>query len=217
MIQDIILAGAGGCMREIAWQIQEQNKAYQKWNVIGYVDCKTPEDKAGVTVGTQKIAYLGDDSFLLQQTKSINAVICTGNPMLRRKIAETYRKNPNIKFPNLILGNTQICEDIEIGMGCIISMNTKISTNVKIGNFVFMNIDSMVCHDGMIADFVTLGPNVSLAGQVAIGAFSSLGLATKVIQGIQIGKHVVTGAGSVIVNHIEDNLTVAGVPARKLK
>jgi len=76
MIQDIILAGAGGCMREIAWQIQEQNKAFQKWNVIGYVDCKTPEDKAGVTVGTQKIAYLGDDSFLLQQTKSINAVIC---------------------------------------------------------------------------------------------------------------------------------------------
>ena len=37
-MQDIILVGSGGCMREIVWQIQEQNKSAENWNILGYVD-----------------------------------------------------------------------------------------------------------------------------------------------------------------------------------
>ena len=44
-MQDIILVGSGGCMREIVWQIQEQNKSAENWNILGYVD----RDAAGRT------------------------------------------------------------------------------------------------------------------------------------------------------------------------
>ena len=37
-MQDIILVGSGGCMREIVWQIQERNKSAENWNILGYVD-----------------------------------------------------------------------------------------------------------------------------------------------------------------------------------
>ena len=96
-------------------------------------------------------------------------------------------------------------------------MDARISTNVSIGNFVFMNTGSMVCHDGCVEDFVTLSPDVKLAGNVKIGECSELGIGTKVIQGINIGKNVVAGAGSVIVKDIEEGHTIAGVPASRIK
>ena len=35
---EIILVGAGGCMRELAWQIMESNRIEEKWKIVGYVD-----------------------------------------------------------------------------------------------------------------------------------------------------------------------------------
>lgn len=216
-MKDIVMVGAGGCMRELIWQIQEQNSICPTWNVTGYVDCAAPGNGSGIVVGKQEIAYLGDDDFLLSKKEPVNVVICVGNPVLRKKIAEKLAVNSNIQFPNLILGETRICPDARLGIGCIVSMDARISTNVIIGNFVFMNTGSMVCHDGCLEDFVTLGPDVKLAGDVRVGTGSDIGIGTKVIQGIRIGSNVIAGAGSVIVRDVVDACTVVGVPARRIK
>lgn len=214
---DMILIGSGGCMRELIWQIQEQNKQNPTWNVVGYVDRKRPESGTGLAVGKQQISYLGDDDFLLQTAEPVNAAVCVGAPALRKKIVEKLSANPNIRFPNLILGDTKICEDVKLGMGCVISMDARISTNVRIGNFVFMNTGSMVCHDGCLGDFVTLSPDVKLAGNVTVGSCSDIGMGTKVIQGIRIGEGVTAGAGSVIIRDVCDGSRIAGVPAGKIR
>ena len=52
-MQDIILVGSGGCMREIVWQMQEQNKSTENWNILGYVDKMPPEEHSSVTVGNE--------------------------------------------------------------------------------------------------------------------------------------------------------------------
>lgn len=217
MVKNLILAGAGGCMKELVWQIQELNKTKNSWNILGYVDAVAPEGDKSCIVGRQEIPFLGTDKYLLEQEESVNVAVCTGNPALRKKIAEKLKQNEKLRFPNLILGNTKICDDVKLGQGCVISMDARISTNVQLGDFVFLNTGSMVCHDGQIGDFVTLSPAVWLAGNVSVGAGSEFGMGTKVIQGIRIGKNVITGAGSVVVNNIENNCTVVGVPARKIK
>lgn len=214
-MQDLILAGAGGCMRELIWQIQELNKVSPLWNVIGFVDFQRLEEE--VYVGGQHIPYLGTDEILLDMQEEVNVAICVGSPIIRRKIASKYLENKNIKFPNLILSNTYLCEDVRMGQGCIISMDARVSTNVKLGDFVFMNTGTMVCHDGNIGSYVTLAPDVKLAGSVSIGHDSEIGLGAKVIQGISIADNVIVGAGAVVVRDITKACTAVGVPAKVIK
>lgn len=216
-MEEIVLVGSGGCMREIVWQIQELNERKKTWNIIGYVDSEKPEVRKELIVGNQKLPYLGDDNFLLMAEDLMNVVVCVGSSELRQKIVEKLKKNRNIIFPTIIMGNTKICKDVQFGEGCIVSMDARISTNVRIGSFVFINTGSKICHDGLIEDFSTLSPDVKLAGNVRIGTGSTLGIGTTVIQGISIASHVITGAGSVVTCEITGHGTFAGVPAKKLR
>ncbi len=219
MKEQLILICAGGCMRELLWQIQELNKQEQVWEILGYVDAVLPsgEEAGGLCVNSRSYPYLGNDEYLLSLETDTNVAICVGDSGLRKKLAEKLGQNPHLKFPNLILGDTRICGDIQMGQGCILSMDSRISTNVKLGNFVFLNTGAKICHDGRVGDYVTLSPDVTLAGQVRVGPGCNLGMGTRVIQGVTMGKNVITGAGSVVIGDVEDNCTVVGVPARRLK
>lgn len=199
-------------MRELLWQIEEFNKVQDTWDVAGYVDIS---DRYGdVHVGNRVYPYLGTDQFLLDKQADTNVAICVGSSALRKKIAEKLMANPHLKFPNLILSDTRICADAELGRGVILSMDCRVSTNVRMGDFVFMNMGAAVCHDGRLGDYVTLSPDVRLAGNVTVGSGSELGMGTKVIQGKTVGRQVITGAGSVVVRDLPDDCTAAGVPAR---
>ncbi|MCI8483297.1 MAG: hypothetical protein HFH41_03025 [Lachnospiraceae bacterium] len=218
MGQDLILIGSGGCMREILWQIEERNKEIFTWNILGYVD-KQPfvsNGSSAINVGDICCPYLGDDNFLLSRHQKTNVAVSVGEPELRKRIVEKLKKNHWLKFPNLIMSDTRICQDTEMGQGCIISMDCRISTNVILGDFVFLNIASVICHDGRIGDFTTLSPDTKIAGQVRIGSQCEIGMGSKVIQGTAIGDRVTAGAGSVIVKDIQNDCKVAGVPARKI-
>lgn len=175
-------------MRELAWQMPD-------WQISGYVDVTPPEHPIS---RRPNLPYLGKDDILLQQTKDINVAIAVGDPALRQKIAQKLQTNPHIHFPNLILHGAEVCSDVKLGQGCIISMDARVSTNVRMGDFVFLNIGALVCHDGRLGDFVTLAPDVKLAGAVHVGSHCDIGLGTKVIQGITIADHVRTGAGAVL-------------------
>ena len=212
MSKTLILTGAGGCMRELLWQIEELNKIQDTWNVIGYVDIS--DQYGDVRVGDRVYPYLGTDQFLLDKKEDTNVVICVGSSALRKKIAEKLMVNPHLRFPNLILSDTRICADAEMGQGVIISMDCRVSTNVCMGDFVFLNMGSVVCHDGRLGDYVTLSPDVRLAGNVTVGSGSELGMGTRVIQGKTIGRQVITGAGSVVVRDLPDDCTAVGVPAQ---
>lgn len=213
----IVMVGSGGCMRELVWQIQESNKISMDWDVVGYTDNVAPLNGEYIMVGKQQIPYLGKDEVLLATERKVNVVVAVGDSRLRRKIVENLRTNKNIQFPNIILRSAKICDDVEMGQGCIISMDAKVSTNVKMGNFTFLNTGSMLCHDDNVEDFVTISPYVKIAGQVKVKSYTEIGMNASIIQGLHIGEHVTVGAGAVVIRDVEDECTVVGVPARKVK
>ncbi len=209
-MKELILIGAGGCMRELAWQIQTQ-ETDEEWNVVGYVD---KEESYEIVVGEQYIPYLGSDEYLLSSKEPVNVAICIGDPALREKIARKLKRNPYINFPNILLSGISMCSDLKLGEGCIISRGCSVSTNVTLGDFVFLNMEAMVCHDGRIGSFTTLSPRATMAGNVSVGESCYLGMGCTIRQGTQIGKNVMVGMGSVVINNVEENETIVGVPAR---
>lgn len=232
MPKQLILVGNGGCMREIAWQIERLNQIYPAWQISGIVDKNSSQ-------GYHSYPWLGGDEYLLSLTKETNVAICIGNPLLRRKIAEKLSQNPYLKFPIIVLnqvrlekkGNGLEKEDVlaecattdaviadtaTVGEGSIICMDCVISTEVRIGKFAFINIGSMVCHDGRIEDYVTLSPDVKLAGNVHVKQGTEIGMGAKIIQGITIGENSIIGAGAVVVRDIPSGCTAVGVPAKPI-
>lgn len=204
-------------MRELSWQILEDDKSSCKWNIIGYIDNESLIKENALTIGGYSIPYLGDDRYLLGSKVDVNVVISIGQPKLRKRIVDKYIVNNHIHFPNIILSSACVCNDLKVGQGCVITMDARVSTNTKMGDFVFMNTGSMICHDGCIGDYVTFSPRTQVAGAVTIGDNTEIGMNASIIQGVTVGKNVVIGAGAVVVADVGDDSIVVGVPARKVK
>ncbi|PMK14702.1 serine O-acetyltransferase [Vibrio splendidus] len=87
------------------------------------------------------------------------------------------------------------------GLGCVIHGAARIGDECKIYQNVTMGGNGKEkCLNGV----PIIGDNVSIgAGAVLLGP-------------IVIGNNAVIGANSVVINNVEENTTVAGIPARKI-
>ncbi|CAG34758.1 acetyltransferase [Desulfotalea psychrophila] len=103
-----------------------------------------------------------------------------------------------------------------LGVGTVVMAGAILNPFAQIGDACIVNTGAIVEHDCQLADAVHLSPQVALAGGVCVGVASWLGIGSSVKQLVNIGAHVMVGAGSVVLADIADNSVVAGVPARPL-
>lgn len=202
-IKEVILAGGGGCMRELAWQIEESGI-----KVIGY--CAPSKEDINLT-------YLGNDDYLKNLDNEANVVLCFGSEKLRKRVFEYISENPKLQFPALVLKGAFVSSDAIISKGAIIASNAVVSTGVSVGDFAFVNMASHISHDCKVGSFATISPRVALAGNVNVGDEAFLGINSTVIQGISIGKGAIVGAGAVVVSNVATGTTVVGVPAKPVQ
>lgn len=77
----------------------------------------------------------------------------------------------------------------------------------------------LITHDGSMWVLRGLCPEcnkIDKYGKIKIGNNVFLGVGTIVLPGVSIGNNVIVGAGSVVTKNIQDNLVIAGVPARPI-
>ena len=110
---------------------------------------------------------------------------------------------------------------IKLGAACNLSSYCRIATqsSVEIGESV------------LIAAYAYIGPGnhstddgrpmieqeMDVKGGVKIGAHSWIGTRATILDGVTIGKNVIVGAHSLVLEDVPDNAVVAGTPARVLK
>lgn len=214
MTEDIIIFGAGGFGREVAWLIEEINKDKETWNILGFVD-DLPE-YAGKTVNGYDV--LGTSEWIASYPKKIAVVCCLGDPKIRELKVTRMSVNPNVYFPNIISNYAHITSPTNIiGKGCVICASSIVTVNVCIGDFVLINLDCTIGHDTNISNYVTLHPSVNVSGGVKIGEFTEIGTGSQIIPLKEIGNNVIIGAGSVIISSIPDYATAVGSPAKVIK
>lgn len=212
-MKDLVIIGAGGFGREVAWLVDDINEVNKEWNLLGFIDDN--EENHGNELNGYKI--LGGFKYL-NNKDNIYYVCAVGNAKTRKKIVEEKCSQYNIKPATLIHPSVIMSKEYnEIGEGCIICAGSIITVNARISNHIIINLDCTIGHDVVMNDYITVYPSVNISGNCNIGETSEIGTGTQIIQGKSIGDSTIIGAGSVVVKNIEGNCTAVGVPAKIIK
>ena len=209
-MKDIVIVGAGGFGREVAWLIEDINKVNDQWNIIGFIDDN--EEMQGKEINGYKV--IGNIEWLKKQ--NLYVVNAIGDPIIKKRIIERLQGSNN-QYPVLIHPSVIYSERVEFGEGCIICAGNILTVDISIGNHVIVNLDCTIGHDAKIGDYSTVLPSVNISGFVELGECVSLGTGSAIIQGLKIGKNTVIGAGTVVTKDLPENCTAVGVPARVVR
>lgn len=212
MTNNIVIVGASGFGREVAWLIERINEKDKRWNIIGFVDDN--DDVQGTTINGYPV--IGK----VEELCNYNGyVICAiGSSTTRKNVIKKIDKmNGNVQFATIIDPSVQMSKYVDIGKGCIICANTILTTNIKIGDFCTVNLSCTIGHDSVLEDYVTVYPSVNISGNTHYGKLVELGTGTQIIQGKKVGSGTIVGAGSVVVKDLPENCTAVGIPAKPIK
>ena len=212
-MKDLIVFGASGFGREVAWAVERLNKVTPTWNLLGFMD--DADDIQGSEINGYKV--LGKTANVVNYSDAY-FVVAVGASKIREKIVSNMKMmNPDIKFGTVIDPSVEMSDLVTIGEGTIICAHTIITVNIEIGSHVIINLDCTVGHDAIIEDFVTLYPSVNVSGITHIGHAVELGTGMQIIQGKSVGKYSIVGAGAVVVKDLPEKCTAVGNPAKPIK
>jgi sugar O-acyltransferase (sialic acid O-acetyltransferase NeuD family) len=209
-MKDIVIIGAGGFGREVAWLIEEINKIDLEWNIVGFVD--DDQSIQGTEVNGYKV--VGNIDWLKEQ--ELYVVNAIGDPNVKKKIIEKLSGSKN-KYPVLIHPSVIYSESVHFGEGAIICAGNILTVNIEIGKHAIINLDCTIGHDANIGDYSTILPSVNISGFVNTEECVSIGTGSAIIQGVNIGKNTIIGAGSVVIKDLPSNCTAVGSPAKPIK
>jgi len=208
---DIVLVGGGGHCKVVISILKRLNT----FNITGISDL---EENLGKEVLGIETRYTDDQLEKLHEEGIRYAFVTlgsVGDPDNRIRLFE-MAKQIGFEIPVIISKDAMVDESVEIENGTVIMPGVIINPGTKIGKNCIINTGAIIDHDCVIGDHVHIAPGVTLSGSVKIAMGSHIGTGASVIHGIEIGSRVIVGAGSVVVNAIQDNKKVVGVPARSL-
>ena len=202
----LIIVGAGGHGKVVA----DAAFAMQKWEKICFLDNHETSCNGRLVIGE-----FSDLSSELKKDFA-DVVVAVGDNYMRAELLLKIKKL-GFNLPVVVHPYSWISGFAEIEAGSFISAGVVINANAKVGFGSIINTSAVIEHDCIIDEYVHISPNVALAGKVVVGKNSWIGVGANVIEGMQIGKNVIIGAGSVVINNIIDNVVVVGVPAKIIK
>jgi len=207
----IVIFGAGGFGREVAWLIEDINKVKKIYDIIGFID------ENSSLIGQKINGYIvagGLDYFV--HNPNIAVAIAVGNPAKRLQIFTTLN-DLKLTYPNLIHPSVLKGRYIEIGIGNIICAGTILTENIKIENFCHFNLNTTLGHDTVLGNFTTSACSVDFAGYSATGIGVYFGNKSTILPSVHVGNFSIIGAGAVVNKNIPDGVVAVGIPAKVIK
>jgi sugar O-acyltransferase, sialic acid O-acetyltransferase neuD family len=209
-MKKIVIIGASGFAREVAWLIEEINNRNKEWEILGFVD----DNFRDLPKCINGYKVLGDINYINQLSNEIFLIVGIGNGKIREKIVKRTKER---KFATLIHPDIKISSTNKIEEGTIICSGSILTVNINIKSHCIINLDCTIGHSATLEEYTTVLPSTNISGNVSIKRCTTLGTGVKIIQGITIGKNVMVGAGTIIIRDVEDNCTVVGNPGKIIK
>lgn len=189
-MKDIVIIGAGGIGREVAWIIEEINEVNPTWNIVGFVDENS--EMWGKELNGYNV--LGGIEALDELEVKPYVVVAIANCDVKKNIVA--RLEEKYKFATVIYPKVRVSKYIEIGEGTIIYPGVILTVNTRIGNHVIISGNCGIGHDTVIGDYSSVLWGSSFSGYDVVGQGAFIGVGCKIAQGIDItgGSRVATGS-----------------------
>jgi sugar O-acyltransferase (sialic acid O-acetyltransferase NeuD family) len=209
-LKPLVIVGAGGLGREVAWLVADINRQKPEWDFKGFVD----DGVQGNTV--EGYPVLGPVEHLYDMSLNTWAVAAIADSRVRMRFVQQI-VNQGRKLATLVHPSVSMSDYVEIGAGSIICSRAVITTNVSLGQSAIINPGCFIGHDTELQNYVSLMPAANLAGEVRVGEGCYFGLNSCVINRTTIGEWSIIGAGAAVVDNIPAYSLAVGVPARVIK
>ena len=209
----IVGLGAGGHARVVI----EILRLMGDFELIGLLDPK-PELK---DTDVLKVPVLGDDNLLpdLYRQGVLHIFLglgSTGDTQPRRNLYEHALAQGFLPV-QAIHPRSIISPSAVLGEGLTVMAGAIINAEARLGHNVIVNSGAIIEHDCEIGNHVHIATGAQLASTVRIGEGAHIGAGATVRQSISIGNNAIVGAGAAVVNDVDTETVVVGVPARILK
>lgn len=201
-MEKLILIGAGGYAKSVLDSVDFYNN-----KMVGFVDefCETDQH-----LGYPILAHSLDE---LEDPSDYVYFISIGDNTNRKRWYDELMQR-NLRIINVIDQSATISPLATVGNGCFIGKSAIVNSAAVIHDNCIVNTRALMEHGTTIMSHVNLSTNSVINGDVIVGEGSFVGSGSVVIGQKKIGYWSKVGAGAVVVKDVDDNTTVAGVPAR---
>ncbi len=208
--EKIVVLGAGGCAREVAWTIRESLSRHYEFAgyIVTDVERLGPHDSSG--------EVLGDLEWLEDHLESVSALaVGIGTPSIRRKVVnEVLNRFPNIAWPTIIHPMARFDQSsARIDRGVVICAGVTATVNIQIEEFAMVHYGSTIGHESRIGAFSVVNPGANISGGVDVGMAVLVGAGSVIRQYHSVGDHATVGAGAVVTKNVPSGQIWVGVPA----
>ena len=207
-MSNLLILGAGGHGKVVADAAFEMSS----WQEIAFLDDQYPEYKIN-----SRFPLIGKISDALQFCEDFSDVIvAVGDNNKRRELLE-WVLEMDFSVASVIHPSACVSQSAMVAEGVVVFANSVINADSHIGKGCIINTAAVIEHDCVLGVCVHVSPNAVLAGGVTVDEESWIGIGSSIIENVTIGSGAVIGAGSVVLEDVEDKATVVGVPAKAIK
>jgi len=180
-----------------------------------------------------KLEFFGNEisGILFCEFDEFNELYSKNKTKIKKYRIENDRRNSAIPLADLTKYNARIepgsfiRDMVEIGDNCVIMMGAVLNIGAVIGKNTMIDMNVVVGGRAIVGDNCHIGAGTVLAGVVEPPSADPVivednvltGANVVVLEGVKIGKGSVIAAGSVVIENVEPNSVMVGVPARKIK
>ncbi len=208
MKRRIVVLGAGGQARELAWYLRDLGD-----QCLGFV----VSDLSKLGENDSRDRVVGDESWIDAHIGEIDGLaLGIGTPMARLRVAERLRaRHPKIPWPPIVHPSVVFDrETMKLGEGVMLGAGAILTTNVVLHELCMVNFGATLGHEAVIGRGAVINPGANISGGVQIGDGCLVGTGAQILQYLTVGMGSTVGAGAVVTKDVEAGVTVVGVPAQ---
>jgi sugar O-acyltransferase (sialic acid O-acetyltransferase NeuD family) len=183
---------------------------------------------AVLSAGDQIVAGIVDDNTeligarlfnfpIVGSVKDLNDVdgyiVAIGNNRIRKEKYDYYLQ-AGYKPVTVIHPTAIISPRTSVGRGVAIFANVVVNPDAVIGDNTVLYTSCTIDHECNISQHSYVSPGCNICGRANIKTGAMIGAGAVILPGLSIGEWAIVGAGAVVTDHVPDNVTVVGVPAR---